>query len=163
MSKSKQTIIKRRKHYKEQRKKELTKYKKEERLSIRVSAIEKNAILKFAKDLDPALSLSDYVIASSLNVELLKIDYSSLDEFSKLLSNFGSLLNQITRTLNEARFNDSVDNNIIEQTQNTLEELYKEYEDDLQVLRKYHLEASRIRRETMINIFEPEDYDLEDS
>lgn len=162
MNKSKQAIINRRKHYKKERKKTLTKYRKDDRLSVRISPIEKAAIIKIAKDLDPNLSLSDYVIAASLNVELLKVDYSSLDNFSNKLSSFGNLLNQITRILNEARFNEKVDNNIILKATESLEQLYKEYGDDLQILRNYHLEASRIKRETMVNIFEPEDFESED-
>lgn len=158
MDDKKEKVIKKRKHYAKLRQQKLEMYRKDDRLTIRVSHLEKKAIRTMAKDLK-IKSLSDYVIASSLNNTILKIDFPVLEEYSRQLSAFGNSLNQITRVINEARFNEKVDNAIIEDAAEKLSELKKYYDSNILILQKNMEECASLRRQELMNVFDPEDYE----
>lgn len=161
MDDKKEKVIKKRKQYAKIRKQKNALYKKDERLSIRVSPIEKKAIKQKAKELNID-NMSDYVVSASLNNIILKIDFSSLDQYSKQLSAFGNLVNQIVRVLNEARFNESINEELINETNDKLSELKNYYDENLLILQKNMDACSSIKRHVLSNMFDPEDYDEED-
>jgi|GEM_PF-3010034 len=111
MNEDKNQLIRKRKDYRQNRL-ELKRINiKKERIDLRTTDKEKEIIKRKADEL--GLDLTNYILAMAIYEEIIIFNFDGIDSFSNQISALGNNINQIARTLNQAKKSNELDNQLI--------------------------------------------------
>ena len=114
------------------------KSRKNQRIEVRASANEKAYMKYMAERIDPNMTLTDYIIESSLYGEVNLIDLKSLEELTVAINRLGNNVNQISRKINTEAKKGNLSDDLFKECSQILNEYQQEIQNLHKLAEKYY-------------------------